>query len=95
MSLVRARRTEAGNKKWLSTERRVDVDMELLESNTNGDAADRNTLLLLSGVALVIFGAGLIVSNPMIRRYMSQLGLGNLAQGVMPDIERYFRLRSM
>lgn len=71
------------------------MDMELLESNTNGAVADRSTLLFLSGVALVVFGAGLIISNPFIRRYMSQLGVGNLAQGVMPDIERYFRLRAM
>lgn len=69
--------------------------MELLESNGNGTSADRNTLLLLSGVALVVFGAGLIISNPFIRRYMSQLGIGNMAEGVMPDIERYFRLRAM
>lgn len=69
--------------------------MELLDSNTNGAAGEKDTLLLLSGVALVVFGAGLIVSNPFIRRYISQLGIGGMAQGVMPDIERYFKLRAM
>ena len=44
---------------------------------------------------LVVFGAGLILSNPFVRRYMSQLGVGNLAQAAIPDIERYFKLRSM
>lgn len=69
--------------------------MELLESNTNNAAADKNTLFLLGGVALVVFGTGLIVSNPFIRRFMSQLGVGNLAEAAMPDIERYFKLRAM
>jgi hypothetical protein len=50
---------------------------------------------MFGGVALVVFGAGLILSNPVIRRYMSQIGVGNLAQTVMPDVERYFKLRAM
>ena len=69
--------------------------MELLEPNTNGDATDKSTLYLLGGVAMVVFGAGLIISNPFIRRYMSQLGVGNIAQAAIPDIERYFKLRAM
>jgi hypothetical protein len=68
--------------------------MELVQGSTNG-ADDKSTLFLLSGVALVVFGTGLIVSNPFIRRYLSQLGVGNLAQAALPDVERYFRLRAM
>jgi hypothetical protein len=71
------------------------VAMELLESNTNGDATDKSTLYLLGGVAMMVFGAGLIISNPVIRRYMSQLGVGSIAQAAIPDIERYFKLRAM
>ena len=56
---------------------------------------DKDTLYMLGGVALMVFGAGLILSNPFVRRYMSQLGVGNLAQAVMPDVERYFKLRAM
>lgn len=69
--------------------------MELLEATANGNATDKDTLYLLGGVALMIFGAGLILSNPFVRRYMSQLGVGNLAQAAMPDIERYLKLRAM
>jgi hypothetical protein len=69
--------------------------LELLDSNTNGTSADKNTLFLLGGVAMIVFGAGLILSNPFIRRYMAQLGVGNMAEGVIPDIERYFKLRAM
>ena len=68
--------------------------MELLEP-TNGDATDKSTLYLLGGVALMVFGAGLIISNPVIRRYLSQLGVVNFAQAAIPDIERYFKLRAM
>jgi hypothetical protein len=65
--------------------------MDLMEANENG----RDTLYMLGGVALMVFGAGLVLSNPYVRRYMSRLGVGNLAQTVMPDVERYFRLRAM
>ncbi|MGA9543815.1 MAG: hypothetical protein WBQ85_09610 [Candidatus Sulfotelmatobacter sp.] len=65
-----------------------------MEENGNG-TSDKDTLLMLSGVALVVFGAGLILSNPIARRYLGQFGLGNLAQGALPDLDRYLKLRSM
>jgi len=71
------------------------VAMELLEPTTNGNGADKDTLYMLGGVALVIFGTGLILSNPFVRRYLSQLGVGNIAQAALPDIERYLKLRAM
>jgi hypothetical protein len=58
-------------------------------------ADDKETLYLLSGVALMIFGAGLILSNSVVRRYLSQIGAGDVVHALMPDVERYFRLRSM
>jgi hypothetical protein len=68
--------------------------MELVET-TNGNASDKDTLYMLGGVALIVFGAGLILSNPFVRRYMSQIGVGNLATAAIPDIERYMKLRAM
>jgi hypothetical protein len=69
--------------------------IDLIEATSNGAENSKDTLYMLSGVALIVFGAGLILSNPFVRRYMSQLGVGNLAQAVMPDVERYFKLRAM
>lgn len=69
--------------------------MELVETSTNGNASDKDTLYMLGGVALIVFGAGLILSNPFVRRYMSRIGVGNLAQAAIPDIERYLKLRAM
>ncbi len=51
-----------------------------MEENGNGGISDKDTLFMLSGVALVVFGAGLILSNPIARRYLGQFGIGNLAQ---------------
>ena len=68
---------------------------DLMETHANGAAGGKDTLYMLGGVALMVFGAGLVLSNPAIRRYMSQLGVGNIASAVMPDVERYFRLRAM
>lgn len=71
------------------------MSLDLMESTANGTGNDKDTLYMLGGVALMVFGAGLILSNPTIRRYMSQLGIGNLATAVIPDVERYFKLRGM
>lgn len=56
---------------------------------------DKDTLYMLTGVAFMVFGAGLILSNPLVRRYLGQVGIGNLAQATLPDLDRYLRLRSM
>jgi hypothetical protein len=71
------------------------VALELLETTANGSTSDKDTLYMLGGVAMIVFGAGLILSNPFVRGYMSQMGLGNLAGAAMPDIQRYFKLRAM
>lgn len=63
--------------------------------NGDGGFNDKDTLFMLSGVALVVFGAGLILSNPIARRYLGQLGVGNLAQAALPDLDRYLKLRAM
>jgi uncharacterized membrane protein HdeD (DUF308 family) len=69
--------------------------MDAMESAANGQDNGRDTLFMMSGVALIVFGTGLLLSNPFVRRYMSQMGIGNFAQAVMPDFERYFKLRAM
>ena len=68
-----------------------------MELNANGqDANDsRDTLFLLGGAALVVFGAGLMMSTPTIRRYLGGMGIGNLLQAAVPDVERYLKLRAM
>ena len=69
--------------------------MDLTEMNGTQNGSDKDTLYMLGGVALVVFGAGLILTNPFIRRYLSRLGVGNLAQAAFPDVERYLKLRAM
>ena len=63
--------------------------------NDPANGTDRDTLYLLGGVALVVFGAGLILSNPTARRLLGQMGLGDLTTAALPDVERYMKLRSM
>ena len=68
--------------------------MEL--ENTNGqDNETRDTLFLLSGAALVIFGAGLILSTPVVRKALGGAGIGNMLGAAMPDLEKYLKLRAM
>jgi hypothetical protein len=69
--------------------------MQIVEQNGNGMGTDKETLYMLGGIALLVFGAGLILSNPTVRRYMGEIGIGGLAQNIVPDVERYFKLRAM
>jgi len=71
------------------------VATEMVHHTSNGHSGDRDMLFILSGIALMVFGAGLILSNPGAQRLLSKVGVGNLGEGVLPDIERYLRLRSM
>ena len=70
-----------------------------LEEIRNGDnhASDesRDTLFMMGGVALMIFGAGLVLSNPLVRRYLGQANVGGLLTAAIPDVERYLKLRAM
>jgi len=68
---------------------------QIMDRFDEGVGTDKETLYMLGGIALVIFGAGLVLSNPTVRRYLSQMGVGNIASAALPDLERYFRLRSM
>ena len=69
--------------------------LEIMDRAEGTNGSDKDTLYVLGGVALVIVGAGLVLTNPTVRRYLGQVGLGNFASAALPDIERYFRLRSM
>jgi hypothetical protein len=78
-------------------ERRNIVEAELMQSSDeqNGLSTNRETLYLLGGVAMIVFGAGLVLSNPVVRRYIGKLGLGGLTAAALPDMERYWKLRNM
>lgn len=67
----------------------------LTHGNGAGLSSDRDTLFMLSGIALMVFGAGLIISSPAGQQLLSRVGVGNLTQQALPDLERYLRLRSM
>jgi hypothetical protein len=70
-----------------------------MEFSPNGDHRDadeaRDTMFMMGGVALMIFGAGLILSNPVVRRYLGQANPAGLLSTLVPDVERYLKLRSM
>jgi hypothetical protein len=70
--------------------------MELTEHANGQDSQEtRDTLFLMGGAAMVVFGAGLILSTPMIRRFLGGLNAGGLVQAAIPDFQRYMKLRSM
>lgn len=62
---------------------------------SGGMNTDMDTLFMMSGIALMVFGAGLVLANPVMRRMLGELNIGNLAQTALPDLQRYIRLRDM
>lgn len=71
------------------------MPIKVTASTSNGAGSDKETLYLLGAAALLLAGAGLLLCNPVVRRYLSRLGVGNLAQAAIPDIARYLKLRAM
>jgi hypothetical protein len=69
--------------------------MEISQTTNESNGADLQTLFMVGGVAMVVFGAGLVLANPMVRRYLGQFGVGSLASAALPDLDRYLKLRSM
>ena len=72
------------------------MSMELSDLTKGLDSNEsKDTLFLLGGAALMVFGAGLILSTPMVRRLISGVDAGSLLQAAVPDFERYLKLRAM
>jgi hypothetical protein len=70
--------------------------MEVLEPKSNGASNEtRDTLFLLGGVSMMVFGAGLILTSPLVRQLLGGTGVGNLLQAAVPDVERYLKLKAM
>jgi len=73
--------------------------MQLTDRMDNRNEDDNNdtrdTLMLLSGAALVIFGAGLILTTPPVRKLLGGVGIGSLLQAAGPDFQRYLKLKAM
>lgn len=75
-----------------------------MEDNGN-NSENRDTLYLMGGLALMVFGAGLVISHPAVRKTVSA-GLSAVLPGLQdkfpvdlsglgPDIQKYIRLREM
>jgi hypothetical protein len=69
-----------------------------MQENTNSDT--RDAVLIAGGIALVVLGTGLILAHPAIRRTLlgsaNPLGsMGNGIGGILPDVERYLKLKAM
>ena len=67
--------------------------MERDELTNENDA--RDLMFMFGGAALVLLGAGLILTNSQVRRYLGDVNINGLVQGALPDFERYMKLRSM
>ncbi len=76
-----------------------------MEHENENNSSDKDMIYLLGGAALMLLGAGLIMSNPKIRQSVTT-GLSSVLpelQGkflpdftaVSSDVQRYLKIRSM
>jgi hypothetical protein len=73
--------------------------------NDHENSETRNTLLVAGGAALLVLGAGLIMAHPRVRQTVLaslapllpelQAPLQASVNKVLPDVERYLKLRAM
>jgi hypothetical protein len=60
------------------------------------NSSDTNdTMLLFGGAALMILGAGMLLSSSVVRGYLGNLNVSKLIQAAVPDLERYLKLKAM
>jgi hypothetical protein len=52
-------------------------------------------MMLFGGAALIVLGAGMLLSSSTIRGYLGNLNVMKLIQAAVPDVERYLRLKAM
>jgi hypothetical protein len=69
--------------------------MELINADNNGSDEARDTMLLFGGMALMLLGAGMVMTSPVVRRYLGGVNLAGLLQSAAPDFERYLKLKAM
>jgi hypothetical protein len=69
--------------------------MDVIGTTRDGGISENDTLLLFGGAACLLFGAGLILSSGMTRKFLGDEDAGNLLQAAVPDVQRYLRLRGM
>ena len=70
--------------------------MDMVHAANNGDSNEsRDTLMMFGGLALVTLGAGLILTSPIVRKYLGGFDVGKLLQAAGPDFDRHMKLKSM
>ena len=70
--------------------------MQMAINNSNHDSDEaRDTMLMFGGAALMLMGAGLILTSPIVRKYLGGLNVTNLLHSAAPDLERYLKLKAM
>jgi hypothetical protein len=69
--------------------------MELMRTENNASDDARDTMLLFGGVALMLLGAGMVMTSPVVKRYLGGVNLAGLLQSAAPDFERYLKLKAM
>lgn len=69
--------------------------MQVVRKMDNGGSETKETLMVFGGAALVMLGAGMMLSTPVVKRYLGGLSLGGILANALPDIQKYLQLKAM
>jgi hypothetical protein len=70
--------------------------MQAVSALDNLDSSETNdTMMLFGGAALIVLGAGMLLSSSVVRGYLGNLNVMKLIQAAVPDVERYLKLKAM
>jgi hypothetical protein len=66
---------------------------EVLDNHKAGRQNDM--LLVVGGTALMVIGAGLLLTVPAVRKHLSNINVKALLQAAAPQFERYLNLTNV
>jgi len=69
--------------------------MQAVSAMDHNSSETNDTMMLFGGAALMILGAGMLLSSSVVRGYLGNLNVMKLVQASVPDLERYLRLKAM
>jgi hypothetical protein len=70
--------------------------MDTMQLNGHAQSEEtRDMMFMFGGVALMMLGAGMVLSTRLVRRYLGGFNLVGLLESAGPDFQRYMKLKAM
>jgi len=65
------------------------------KQSARNNTFDTDAVVFVGGVAVCLFGVGLLLATPSVRRFFGKATLSEVMQASKADLERYLRMQAM